>query len=296
MQSHALPNPDAPPHLAGLDTLAPEELRCPYCDYSVYGLPAPRCPECGQTFTWDQARDSSDANSDLFEHRWREQPVASLLRTWLRAAFCPWRLWNINNQRSRPRLPPLLFFLLLQAVLFAGGWRAMAFLIDPLMNYLGELTTSGRVDALGRSVPPTRFTYDFRMSTSFLENVAIWHLCTFAILLILREMPDRAAPTWRRVLRVYVHATALASLCMALWCVAEACVDAAYFFKPPGWQVSRAVYSYLGDATLWLCLLSTWACLWYGYRWHLRMPHGWAIAAVALFTGSLAPRILALIL
>jgi hypothetical protein len=76
--------------------------------------------------------------------------------------------------------------------------------------------------------------------------------------------------------------------------VLEAAVDSAYFFMPPGQGVPRFVYRDLGDAMMWLCLLSAWACLWHGYRRHLNMPHGWAIAAVAMFSGSLVPRMIAL--
>ena len=47
--------------------LRPEEQRCPTCDYVVYGLQENRCPECGESFTWEQVRSTVwRSSSELF--------------------------------------------------------------------------------------------------------------------------------------------------------------------------------------------------------------------------------------
>ena len=100
-----------------------EQLRCPNCDYSVFGLTEQRCPECGEAFTWDDIRRSAAARG-LFEYRWRSEPIRSLLHTWRLAAFQPVSLWRKIGRRDAPNLRPLLVFLAIQCLMFARGYPA----------------------------------------------------------------------------------------------------------------------------------------------------------------------------
>ena len=135
------PDPSiADPRPAEIAALPPDRLHCPSCGYGVYGLPENRCPECGKPFTWEQVRVASlKFDSVLFEHQWYHDPVPALLRTWGWAAFRPFRLWASYDIHERPRVWPLIFFVALQYVLFAYGWRAGALVIDPLMNHIASL-------------------------------------------------------------------------------------------------------------------------------------------------------------
>ena len=259
--------------------LRPEEQRCPTCNYVVYGLRQNRCPECGEWFTWEQVRRKAwGAGSDLFEHRWRDQPVVSLLRTWSQAALSPWRVWTVYDRRDPPRVGPLVVLVLLQWLVFAVGWQTAALAVHPLMNGIATLVAS--------STPARRgFAYFFRPGPEFLVDMAIWYLATFAALQIFFESVGHAGARWKHLLRIYAHATLFASVCMALWCVLEAVVDASLFFRAT--RLGARTYLRLGQGVFCVGLIVTWAHIWLGYRRYLKMPHGWAIAALSIWVGSL---------
>lgn len=66
-------------------------LRCPKCEYNLTGLPAPRCPECGASFTWAEALAAAELRPTIaFEQAkaWRTMPAFVL--TWLTVMFAPW--------------------------------------------------------------------------------------------------------------------------------------------------------------------------------------------------------------
>ena len=89
-----------------------------------------------------------------------------------------------------------------------------------------------------------------------------------------------------------VHATAFAALTTALWCVLEMLADATLFFTPAAGRIlTRRLYQQIGQGVFLLGLIVTWAHLWIGYRRHLRMPHGWGLAAAALLLGHLLARL-----
>jgi hypothetical protein len=261
--------------------IEPEELRCLHCGYALYGLGDNRCPECGEPFKWDDVRAAArGVRADLFEHHWYDNPAASIVRSWGLAAFRPFKLWACYSEHDRPRVGPLLAFILVQAAVFAYGWQTMALGIDPFMNYLARTIQS----AAARNV---RFIYTFRPGSAFLEDIAIWYLATFLALQLFYESKRMYGVRWRQILRVYAHATALAALCPAAWCVLEALVDATHFFGAPGIVVSGRAYDLLGDAMFVIGVTSAWVALWIGYRKYLRMPHGWAIAGLSMFIGYL---------
>ena len=71
----------------------------------------PRCPECGLTFDWAEAIESTRRHSEiLFEHAWRNHPIRSwLATTW--ACLWPTSFWQRVSIHERVRVNPLLFFL-----------------------------------------------------------------------------------------------------------------------------------------------------------------------------------------
>jgi hypothetical protein len=284
-------HPDAAP--PGAPDLTPEQMRCPTCGYSVYGLTESRCPECGGEFSWDDVRRIAEGeDQDLFEHGWKRRPVRSLLTTWYSAAFHPVRLWSRYDLFSRFEVFPLLVFLVLQALLFRYGWDAVARVVDPTMN--------GFAIWLAQSaVAPWAFTYNIRVLPDFFHVVALWWITTYGVMLLLFDPADKPGSRWLHLLRIYVHATAFASCCFAAWCILEAIVDLGHFFLPlhpvqPVQLIGQRVYTWLGNIVLGLALVVTWANLWVAYRRYLRMPHGWAIAGIALFTGGIAAELIRL--
>ena len=54
---------------AAADGAAADDLTCPVCEYSLRGLPEPRCPECGYAFEWEELRQRSRLRRTWFyEH------------------------------------------------------------------------------------------------------------------------------------------------------------------------------------------------------------------------------------
>jgi len=91
------------------DTLSVEaDPLCPHCDYNLRELRETRCPECGESFTWDAARaHAQEQQAFHFEFQARRQPVTSMLRTTL-ALVRPRRFWRAFPENASVRLKALL--------------------------------------------------------------------------------------------------------------------------------------------------------------------------------------------
>ena len=73
------------------DAGADSGLRCPECQYNLTGLVAPRCPECGAAFDWEDVRRTA-ANPIRIRHEkargWDHVPAFFV--TWATVLFTPW--------------------------------------------------------------------------------------------------------------------------------------------------------------------------------------------------------------
>ena len=81
------------------------EIHCPLCDYNLYGLIEPRCPECGYPFEWSVMLDpAAGVHPYLVEHH-TDRFVRSFVATAL-GAMRPTRFWRSLHpiQRPRPRV------------------------------------------------------------------------------------------------------------------------------------------------------------------------------------------------
>jgi hypothetical protein len=259
-------------HVLPLDT-----LRCQECAYRLFGLPEPRCPECGTAFHWAEALAIARSRSSrLFEFVWLSDPLRGFFRsTWL-AAFRPNKLWAQYVPRVPPKIAPLLLFILVQWLVFAGGWHAVAWGADPLMNGIARWIGS-----------PLSFTYRFRVDALFLPAMAGWHIVTFASIQLLFQTKRRRGIRWRDTLRVYAHATVLTSFCPAAWCLLEMLLDATLFVSPALRDVSAAAYPLLAKVVFVVGVTATWVYLWIGLQRHLKIPRGWLVAAACLLIGYL---------
>ncbi len=109
--------PDGTPNWSAIEF----DLLCSRCDYNLRTLTLPRCPECGLTFDWVEAIESTRRHSViLFEHAWRVRPIRSwLATTW--ACLWPTSFWQRVSIHERVRVSPLLFFLastVISAIMF----------------------------------------------------------------------------------------------------------------------------------------------------------------------------------
>ncbi|GJM23592.1 MAG: hypothetical protein DHS20C16_00070 [Phycisphaerae bacterium] len=274
-----------------------DKLCCVKCDYRLVGLSTNRCPECGIDFDWDTVCDAAIAKAgNLFEYQWFADPLKSLARTFWLGATSPFRLWSTYSKSDTPRVFPLVFLILIQWLIFARGWHAVALAMDPLMNKVIAVLP-------GIELKNMRFTYGARYENADLVDYAMWFIATFLTLTFFVQSNREHNAHWRQVLRVFAHSTILASFCTALWCVLEAVLDSSLYFWP--WpknarsglpRIESQYYFNLGYGVMGLALVSVWAMLWIGYRKYLRIPHGWAIAGVALFVGHLVTRCVRILL
>ncbi|MCH8150447.1 MAG: hypothetical protein IH987_21120 [Planctomycetes bacterium] len=96
-----------------------DHLTCEKCDYHLMGLSETRCPECGTWFTWTEALDAyRRRQKPLFEYRWRERPVRSLIRTWF-MALRPKRFWSKLDIHDPPQVRPLVVMAAITLFIFA---------------------------------------------------------------------------------------------------------------------------------------------------------------------------------
>jgi hypothetical protein len=124
------------------------DSRCAECGYQLHGLTEPRCPECGTPFSWDDVLAAARSRQNRLIEHWRRHPIIrTLLRTWWLAAFRPRKLWAQFSVHDPPKVGPLMVFVLLQWLVFAFGWRAMASVVDPAMNGLARWQFSRQAQA-----------------------------------------------------------------------------------------------------------------------------------------------------
>ncbi len=254
-----------------------DELRCSQCNYRVFGLTEPRCPECGQSFAWKDALDAARIPKHLtFEHRWIDEPVPALARTWWLAAVRPNRLWAMHDPMDRPKVAPLLLFMFIQWAVFAFSWTGVGFLADEGVNELARL--------LDR---PAGFSYQFRLGAEFFKLTGAWYVITFLCMQMFVLSKERYGARWKQILRVYVHATAFASLCMLISILLEIAVDLSVVFIPALRGLPFVIYDRLQRGVLLLGVVVTWVHIWIGYHRHLKIPRAWGTSAMCLVLGYL---------
>ena len=193
------------------DAVPIEQLTCRHCGYHLYGLRETRCPECGEWFAWEDVLDEyRRRKKPLFEYRWREKPIRSLIRTWF-WTLRPGRLWLRMDIHDPPSVGPLLLMVLvgllavLLALLVSDG--TLAWLLNSRWggSYVGGV---GWTCVYNPAELPMFIWESFGNADVYLvmESIAAWLLCSLAALLVFRQSMRRYKVRTKHVLRVWAYA------------------------------------------------------------------------------------------
>ena len=254
-----------------------EQLTCRHCGYHLYGLRETRCPECGNRFTWERVLDEyRRRKKPLFEYRWREKPIRSLVRTWF-WTLRPGRLWLRMDIHDPPSVGPLLFMVLagllafLVALVVCNGISAWL-----LNSRWGASSTLWGIGWTRRYNPLDLLMLiweSFGNANVYLvvESIAAWLLCSLAALLVFRQSMRRYKVRTEHVLRVWAYAlTFHLATAVLLVFLLHGLEFLGLLRRAPNLEltVPLGVVAYV-----------VWSirC---GYAKYLRMPHSSAVAAV----------------
>ena len=254
-----------------------DKLTCKKCDYHLFGLTETRCPECGTRFTWTEALDAyRRRQKPLFEYRWRESPVRSLIRTWI-MALRPKRFWSRLDIHDPPQVRPLVVMATITLFIFAVTlsvcigieswlWSAQAWMWARIgaAASLAELP-SAIITAFG--------TRDFYTT---LVASTVWMILSPVALLVFQQSMRLCKIRASHLIRVGVYSALLILPGIAV-----------IGLLPPLLQTQRLFSRFL-DITLFLAAFVLAYVIWSircAYVHYLRMPHA---AAVAITSQAMA--------
>ncbi len=273
------------------DAVPVEHLTCHSCGYHLMGLTQPRCPECGKGFSWEAVLDDyRRRQKPLFEYRWREEPLRSLVRTWWLACR-PWKLWRMVELHDPPKVGPLIALLVIGLVLSVAVPLGVAYGGEALVEYVNsKAVPPWKVRMLVQlNVPPTGFPKAISLGIPLrtcvwwadgdrLATLSMWIGAGFLTLLVLRQSMQRCRVRTVHVLRVIVLSVfpwcafaLLYSAALILGIALEATLGTGLYYVAMG----RVLHE-MWLAPLWMIL-----AVGLGYQYYIRMAHAWWVAIVA---------------
>ncbi len=265
-----------------------EQLICRHCGYHLYGLRDTRCPECGESFTWKQVLDDYHRRQKpLFEYRWREEPIRSLVRTWW-LTLRPGKLWRLIDIHDRPRMGPLLVMLIVATIAIAVMGIVPSFIEEAIdrWRFARQMAARGRtVPSLGGMLPTLAWlAWSNRHLIEFVRFVGAWSFFTFASLLVFQQSLRRCKVRTVHVFRVCGYAIiGVAPLAAALFFITSAVQQGFrkfWFFEE---QIAAVALVLVVGFGAW--------SVGQGYRRYIRMPHSVGVVIAAQVMGLLASAI-----
>ncbi len=263
-----------------------EQLICRKCGYHLYGLRDTRCPECGESFTWkDVLDDYHRRQKPLFEYRWRDRPIRSLIYTW-RLTLRPWKLWRTIDIYDRPRVGPLLVFLIVATISLMVVGVVPSFIEEVLerWRFARQMGGAGRsVPTLSGILPAVVWRLSWRNQFTFelVRLVGVWSFFTFASLLVFQQSLRRCKVLTAHVFRVCVYAVVgIAPLAILVSFIPFAFLQAfnAYWF-----QAAAGALTLIVGFAAWSVGLA--------YRRYIRMPHSFGVVIAVQVMAILASMI-----
>lgn len=262
-----------------------EHLVCRVCAYHLCGLRENRCPECGEPFTWKEVLDDYHRRQKpLFEYRWRERPIRSLVYTWW-LALRPWKLWRTIDIHDPPRTVALSIMvgLAVAAFVLAGV------LPGTLASVVYDIQSRPRWTASGYMMPtlisrlPSFVTMSFDDVVEFAVTIGFWAMCSFLALLVFQQSMQIYKVRTNHVFRIWVYTVAMLSPPACLICYGTLAALSVFHLPVYGRTVA-------GIATLSLLILVIYSAMAFvvGYRRYLHMPHSARLVVASQIIALLA--------
>lgn len=272
-----------------------ESLVCCHCDYHLYGLQDTRCPECGEPFTWEQALDDYHrSRKPLFEYRWRDEPVRSLIRTW-RLALRPKKLWSAIDLHDPPKVRPLGGLVLMAGAMAVVSVVAPAAVYD-VVDYVRWMAALRQ-----RGIPYSQMGYTlWNCVTSALSDPGVWNAVrllvswwgwSFASLMIFQQSMRLGRVRVVHVFRTWVYAIVMLPPILAMFTAPLVVIEAIFagwFFRPEFLAITVAAFGFaliLGTRSLTLA-----------YKRYLKLPHALGVVVSSQVIAVLATLVTHLLL
>ncbi len=198
-----------------------ENARCPICDYRLQGLSEPRCPECGESFEWD------DLRRPLFRcHRYLYEDQDGVRSSFSRAcltylaAHFPARFWQ-SIVRERPIRRDRLARFCLGAICF--GLMATSGIViarNTSVSYAAARDLAARgVAAIGPWYTLITLPNILQIA-SYILPLILWPILSVMSILAFRGSLKRAEVQAVEVVRCIVYALPLFN---SVWAIFLAC-------------------------------------------------------------------------
>lgn len=257
-----------------------EHLTCEKCEYHLMGLSETRCPECGERFTWEEALAANVRRRNLlFEYRWRNRPVRSLIRT-AYLTLRPRLLWEQLDIHDRPRIGPLFVMTACAALSLIAVVPILRALHSSAMYasvYWPIMTWAERGEEFLYYLQRAYTSADTYVPPLYLGT---WSSLTLGSLFLFQQSMKLFRIRSAQVVRVWAYCVPLpASIAfLVLACVGIVCTFVG--FNPR--HVEFVVFGVVAPPALYAIFLLS-----QGYKQYLKMPHAWGVALAAHLIGFL---------
>jgi len=271
-----------------------EHMKCPGCGYRLLGLPENRCPECGRRFDWNVLLlTHRHRNRALFEHRWRDRLVRSLIGTWWRT-FRPREFWSGIDIHDPPQVGPLAALNLIAAAVFWAALPVLVLLVKfvwPTSWQAPQWFGGGYNRLATGSYNPVWDLVAYALTASTRSPLfagtarywLFWWGLSFAALLVFRQSMRRCRIRLVHVWRVCVYGVFLPSCAVpVVACLLRGISDWAQPYTPALWCACCE------SLVIVACLVHVTRSLYWAYARYLGMPHAWAVALASQVIAVLA--------
>lgn len=264
-----------------------EELTCGQCNYHLYGLTDSRCPECGTSVDWNEALlRYRTSQKPLFEYRWRDNFLRSLVKTW-KVSLRPRLFWKEISIQDPPRPAPLALFVFFQLI-------ATLLTIVAYKTIFSLGLTRSIVRGTGFGKTPSILDLPSIVGNQFsdphtylmLGLIALWFIFTVLSLLVFQISMRLCQVRFAHVFRVCAYsALTFVPIYVLGFVILGEVIE---FLRRSGLLSRGLVADIIGFGFLLAILILPTYSILNGYRHYIRMPHSPGVAICSQIMAILA--------